>query len=99
MIIKNPYQLTKLQVWQPRYKDGVALLSVGKVNRATPVILIEFTKAKHLAGQRFCIERKKAMNCPIGTNGTIECYAVPMKLLEGWETYNEINAKIKAFGW
>ena len=85
--------LTKLEIWQPRYsstytdtKERVALLACYKVNQATPIILIEFTKAKHLLGQRFAITREKATSYPVDTNGKINCYAVPMSAFSNWET-------------
>lgn len=98
MILKNPKQLTSMEIWAPRYssaysetKERVALLACYKVDNATPVILVEFTKAKHLAGQRFCIYRHKAIKYPIDSNGKIPCYAVPMSAFEGYDTVDEIK--------
>lgn len=85
-----------LEIWFPRYndqytdkKEKVALLAKYKVDQSTPVILIKFTKAKHLDGQRFAIKRADAIKCPIDTNGKIPCYAVPMSKLDDWETNAE----------
>lgn len=91
MIIHKPHLLTRLQIWSPRYHDGVVLISQFKTHHASPVILVEFTKAKSLKGQRFCIKRETVEHCPVETNGKIECYAVPMDLLEGWETAQEVR--------
>lgn len=98
MIINRPHLLTKLEIWFPRYSDAykgnerVALLADYKLRNATPIVLIEFTKAKHLAGQRFAITRQKALECPLDSNGKIPCRAVPMSMLEHWDTVAEVKA-------
>lgn len=98
MIINKPHLVTKLPIWAPRYSDAytdtderVALLAQYKVQQATPVLIVEFTKAKHLAGQRFAILREKAMSYPLDSNGKIPCYAVPMSAFENWETGQEVS--------
>jgi len=102
MIFKNPHILTKIQVWTPRYhdkKDGdgewIVLLAKYKVDNASPWILVEFTKAKHLMGQRFCIKRSDAQTYRIEKNGkkasAIDCYAVPISKLERWDTVEEVK--------
>lgn len=99
MIINQPHLTTKLEIWAPRYSDAytdtsekVALLAQYKVQQATPVLIVEFTKAKHLLGQRYAITRQKAMTFPVDSNGTIACYAVPMSAFENWETGAEAAA-------
>lgn len=98
MIFKRPSLLTHLDIWAPRYsdayKDGqerVALLAKYKVDQASPWLIVEFTKAKHLIGQRYCIRRRDAQKCAIDSNGKIPCYAVPMSSLEGWDTVEEVK--------
>lgn len=98
MIIARPHLLTKLDIWSPRYSDvylggteRVALLACYKVDNASPIFIVNFTKAKHLIGGRFCIERKKAQSYPIDSNGKIPCYAVPMSALEGYDTVQEVK--------
>ena len=94
MTIKEPYMHTTMEIWFPKYSsqykndgDGErsALLSVEKVNRATPIILVKFTKAKHLIGQRFYIHKSHAQSFPQVSNGRIMCYDVPMSILDTWE--------------
>lgn len=98
MIINKPHLCTKLDIWTPRYSDAytdtaerVALLAQYKVAQSSPVIIVNFTKAKHLAGQRFCITREAAIRYPLDSNGKIPCYAIPMSAFEGWETGAEVN--------
>ena len=98
MIIQKPHLLTRLEIYAPRYSDKhgelaepVVLLAKYKVHHASSVMLIEFTKVKHLIGQRYCITRDKAVRCPVTTNGKIECYAVPFSALEGWESSKEVR--------
>jgi hypothetical protein len=102
VIFKRPDLLTHLDIWAPRYSDKykeggewVALLACYKVDQASPWIIIEFTKAKHLIGQRYCIPRKLAQDCPIDSNSKIRCYAVPLKKMEHWDTVEETKAIVE----
>ena len=96
---------TVLDIWFPRYSslyatgERVALLSKSKVDHATPWLIINFTKAKHLQGQRFCIKRVEAQECPLDSNGTIPCYAVAMSKLQPYDTAEEVKHIIDGFGW
>lgn len=99
MIIHKPHLCTKLDIWAPRYSSAytatderVALLAQYKVAQSSPVILVDFTKAKHLKGQRFCITRENAMHYPLDSNGKIPCYAIPMSAFDGWESAAEVHA-------
>lgn len=97
MIINYPHLCTKLEIWAPKYSkvhiegEWVVLISKYKAHHSSPVILIEFTKAKHLKGQRFAIERSKAEKFPIVSNGRIDCYEIPFSELENWETAKEVR--------
>ena len=68
----------KIPIWQPRYKDDVALIACHKVKIDNDII---FTKAKHLAGLTFRITSKEIIQFPKESNGKIMCYAVPMAFL------------------
>lgn len=99
MIIAKPHFCTKLDIWFPRYSDAytdtherVALLAQYKVAMASPVIIVNFSKAKHLSGQRFCIKKNDVVRCAVDSNGKIPCYAVPMSMFEPWETAAEVYA-------
>lgn len=98
MIIHKPHLITRLDIWAPRYSDAytetderVALLARYKVDAASPVIIVNFTKAKHLQGQRYCIRKDKAQAYPVDSNGKIPCYAVPMSAFEPWQTAAEVR--------
>lgn len=98
MTIYKPHLCTKLEIWAPRYSDAytdtderVALLAQYKVRQASPVVIVNFTKAKHLAGQRFCITRQNIERCKVDSNGKIPCYAVPMSMFEAWESGAELR--------
>lgn len=106
MIFKAPHRLTQIDIWSPRYKDKhgglaepVVLLAKYKVDAGSPWLIIEFTKAKHLMGQRYCIKRNVAQDCKLDTNTKIPCYAVPLSKFEGWDTVDEVNKLISSFGW
>jgi hypothetical protein len=98
MILRAPHLLTKLEVWFPRYhdqyedgKERVVLLAKYKVDAASPVIIVEFTKAKHLIGQRYCIPKKEAQSFSLDSNGKIPCYVVPMSRLYTFNQVDEIK--------
>ena len=95
-----------MQVWTPRYHDKsdgggeyVALLHKNKVDFATPYIIIEFTKAKHLQGQRFAISKQYAQQHEIGTNGKAPMYLIPMSHFEDWISGSEVVDEIKNLDW
>jgi hypothetical protein len=100
MIINEPFMHSKLPIWEPKWSgknttgEPVVLLSVSKVRRATPIFIVEFTKANSLIGQRFAIHRGTAMSYPQVTNGKIPCYEVPLSAFEGWETEKELEESI-----
>lgn len=98
MIFKNPHLLTHLDVWAPKYStqylpegERVVLLACYKVDNASPWIIIEFTKAKHLIGQRYCVSRKVVRDCVVASNTKIPCYSVQMSKLERWDTVEEVK--------
>ena len=106
MIFNRPHQLTKLDIWSPRYKDKhgelaepVVLLAQYKVEQASPWIIVNFSKAKHLKGLRHCIKRSSAQSSPLDSNSKIPCYAVPLSKFENWDTVDEVKQTIKGFGW
>lgn len=90
MLISKPHLCTKLEIWQPKYHTESGEWEVWPLRRkiayASPVIIIQFTKAKHLEGQRFCIRRQDVERCPVGTNGRAQVYRVPFNKLEPYET-------------
>lgn len=69
-----------IEIWQPRYKDNTVLIAKYKVH--TGMNRIRFTKAKHIAGMEFQIHSMEIRKCPVDTNGSIPCYAVPFDKLE-----------------
>lgn len=106
MIFKDPKALTRLEIWSPRYKDKhgdlaepVVLLAKYKVDASSPWIIIEFTKAKHLKGQRYCVRRLVAQACKLDSNTKIPCYAVPLSRLETWDTVEDIKNTVEGFNW
>lgn len=100
MIIHKPHLCTKMDVWTPKYNnksltkdygEPVALMHTGKVTQASPVIIVNFPKAKHLQGQRFCIRKDYAMRHALGSNGKAPMFEVPMSHFESWETAQEVR--------
>jgi len=102
MIIQKPHLCTTIEIWSPKYGDvdeWEAWVSQFKVTHASPIIIIKFTKAKHLIGQRFAVRREIVERCEKTTNGKIPVYRVPLSKMEYWETPKEIHDIIDSFGW
>jgi hypothetical protein len=68
-----------IEIWQPRYKDRKVLIATYKVGDTNTIV---FTKSKYLKGKVFKVSGEVIRKYPKETNGTIECYAVPMSELE-----------------
>ena len=71
-----------IEIWQPRWHDRKVLIAKYKVcagkNR------IKFTKGT-LKDKLFDIDGMEISKCPVETNGSISCYAVPLDLLRAVE--------------
>lgn len=81
MILSKNAPRGYFEIWQPRWKDRVVLLATYKVSHHNE---IRFTKAPTLPGSYY-VSGDVAKNCPVETNGTISCYAVPMTKIEPLE--------------
>lgn len=90
ILINNPKRCTVLDIWYPKYSKNAVMLAKYKIEHASPIIIINFTKAKHLMGQRFAIRRKDVIKCKVVDNGKIPVYEVPMDKLENYDTAKEI---------
>lgn len=94
MLINKLHLATKIPIWYPKYDtpsgDYEVWISKFKMRYASPVVIVQFTKAKHLIGQRFAIRRYDIEKCPTGTNGKIQVYKVPFSMLEPYETAADI---------
>ena len=104
MIINKPHLCTVTEVWQPKYNsqsltqeydEPVALLHKRKVDFGSPILIIKFTKAKHLIGQRFAIRKQDAQRHAVGSNGRAPMYEVPLSSFEAWESGSEVANKAK----
>lgn len=81
MLLSRTTPVQNIEIWQPRWKDRVVLIAKHKVGRHNQIV---FTKAPSLSG-KFYVSGETATKCPIETNGTIACYAVPLSELEPLE--------------
>lgn len=82
MLVAKFEPLTYFEIWQPRWHDKIVLIKAVKVKNAkTKLLKIKFTQAPSLPDD-YVISKAKTMTYPKETNGTIVCYAVPLKDLE-----------------
>ncbi len=78
----------KIEIWAPRYKDNKVLIAKYKVREHNEIV---FTKAKHLMDTTWYISGDEIKSQTLESNGKVECYAVPIGLLEPLE--RETNDK------
>ena len=79
-----------IEIWQPRYHDKKVLIAKYKVSNGMNEI--KFTRAKHLKDMVFRIHSMEIAKCPVETNGTIPCYAVPMDKLENISVCGSVSS-------
>lgn len=114
MILKDPSKLTTLDIWAVRYKEQSkgtgeweVLINDYHVDNAhaSPVVIVTFSKAKHLQGQRYCIKRSDITSSPTEMHKSkqgrpIRRYVVPFSKLEGYDTAQEVKDIINnELGW
>ena len=74
-------------IWEPRWHDRVVLIAKRKVQPGENVI--KLTKAREFKGKRFIMTGEEISSCPVGSNGKIPCFEVPLAKL----TQNEAQPK------
>jgi len=67
-----------INIWNPRWHDRKVLIAKYKVKPGTNEII--FTKAKTLKG-KYTLSGEEISKFPIETNGTIDCYVVPLDVV------------------
>jgi len=70
-----------IAIWEPRWHDRKVLIAKYKVKTGENDLI--FTKAKCLQGKTYKVHSRDIVDCPIETNGTIPCYAVPLSVVLG----------------
>jgi hypothetical protein len=73
-----------IEIWNPRWHDRKVLIAKYKVHYG--INRITFTKAKQLKQKVYCMDGADIAKYPIETNGTIECYSIPLDELLKRET-------------
>lgn len=74
-----------IEILEPRYHDNVVLIAKHKVGLHNKIV---FTKAKSLPDDYY-LSYDTITKYPIGTNGKIKCYEVPVDeliVLESFDT-------------
>lgn len=77
-----------ISIWQPRWHDRKVLIAKYKVQFGDNEI--EFTKAKNLKDKVYRLSGKDISQYPVETNGTIECFAVPLEVVLDKELSNAV---------
>jgi len=67
-----------ITIKQPRWHDKVVLIAQKKVRAQNYIV---FSEAKSLP-YRYPITGSEIQKYPLGSNGVIPCYEVPLKILE-----------------
>lgn len=76
---KTPCQL--IEIRHPRYHDRKVLIAKYKVGTLNKII---FTEAKSMPGE-YAMKGEDIEKCPVGTNGKLAVYCVPIDSLEPLE--------------
>ena len=95
VIVTKSMSLNRFDIRQPRWRDRVVLLAKYKVGQHNAII---FEEVKSLPGE-FYLSGEIIKDCPLESNGTIACYAVPLDKMERLETSADINKTIDKLGW
>ena len=69
------------EIKTPRYHDNTIMLGVHKLDRSKKRNVIKIFSDTAKRGYYTC-DTEKIEGCPIESNGEIDCYVVPMDLLE-----------------
>ena len=72
-----------IEIWEPRWHDKTVLIAKFKVKPG--VNRITFTKWQSMKGKVFDVGGHIISQCPTDTNGSIDCYVVPLELIVGKE--------------
>ena len=70
--------MVKIEIKAPRYHDRTVLIAKHKVGINNEIV---FTEAPSLI-ETYTISGKEVEKCPVESNGTIDCYAVPLDKLK-----------------
>lgn len=68
------------EIWQPRWHDRKVLLATHRVV-SCGVNKVKLTRSKSYNGL-YEVNGRDVVKCPVESNGTINCYAVPFELLK-----------------
>ena len=69
-----------IEIWSPRWHDRKVLIATYKVKDGINDIV--FTKTKSLEGKVFKVDGVIIRKYPVTTNGKIQCYEVPLNVLD-----------------
>jgi len=71
-----------IEIWNPKWKTREVLIACHKVSKGQN--LIRFTKCNALKGI-YEASGADIMRCPIVNNGKLDCYAVPLAMLNVYQ--------------
>lgn len=69
--------MNEIRIWEPRYHDKKVLISIHKAKSDNKIII----EKGHYAGEYY-MHGARLVTYPIGSNGAIRCYEVPLTDLE-----------------
>ena len=70
-----------IEIWEPRWKDKTVLIAKYKVRG--DVVAVKFTKAPSLGDEPYSVRSADIVQCPVESNGSIDCYVVPLDTVVG----------------
>jgi hypothetical protein len=71
--------MNRIEIWQPRWHDRKVLIAQNKVQEENEIV---FTKTKSLPPSvSYFLSGEEIRKYPLGTNGVIPCYEVPLDIV------------------
>jgi hypothetical protein len=71
--------MNRIEIWQPRWHDRKVLIAKDKVREENEIV---FTKTKSLPSTvHYFLSGEEIRKHPLGTNGVIPCYEVPLDVV------------------
>lgn len=82
MLICKHTPVKLFDIWSPRYHDKRVLLAKNRVGEHNKII---FSKAPSMGTEPYYISGKVVKKFKKESNGTIDCYSIPLDELEALE--------------
>lgn len=86
MLLDKATQFRKITIWEPRWHDKKVLIASRKVGEHNKIIFTGVPGETNYMGDKpYYLSGQTIKKCKKESNGTIDCYVVPLDKLEPLE--------------